>query len=513
MNAQLATNDAPLMDLSITAKFVLALSEPQLMSWVLIIASFGFVWWIIKLKKDITQCRKEVEKVNVVLDAAGGELNAKRVIEILSHATQLSITGQLWKNLINEVVFQNYQNPKAKVQCGITLDKVFSAKNIVFKTKSCFGLLMTPVIQFISLAAVALVILLLGGYAAVIELSVSPSIIQKTLAAAAAIVATASLILISQCVLAVGAYHAVKKDFKEIIQRLNDFFEVVSDASRTIQLQKDITRLCVQVSVIEATVANFNQSSYRAEKVATNTSIHRHPALVSAGAVNMNNKKLLMEKAASSVRDVISLIDMAHDAISHDLESTYRKLMNKYGSDKSKNNASPVGVVRGNVETSVKVRDNAMTTWRQWNACNKTRPAFEGLDQFLESAENCLITLANLKNGIVEMGVSHSAELASTNSASDINKFTNNYILLGDIMSEIRNSIGKIAGNNQDVTESWRNLQGQIEGLNRVGRDKLVPARGIVSGCFKTVSSQMSQIQMDLNNHLHVMSTTLSQGS
>lgn len=513
MNAQVITNGSLLTDLSSTAKFVVFLSEPQITSWILLISCLGVVWWIIKLRHGISQWRKEVEKVSVVLDAAGCELNSKRAMEILEHASQLPVTGRLWKNLVEQVVSQNNQNPKAKVQCSLPLNKVFSPRNIAVKTKGCLKILVTPGIQFASLVVAALIMLLLSGYTAIVETAVSPIVMQKIVMVTAVIMAAACLCLVMQSVLILVAYRVVMTDLNTVIQRLSDFFEVISDVSRTIQVQKDISRLCVQISVIEATVSNFNQSNYRAERSSTNVSTHRHPALISAGATNINNKKILMEKAAASVRDVISLIDMTHDSISHDLESTYRKLMNKYGSSQVKEDMSTVGVVRGTVETRPRAKDVAMTTWRQWNTCKKTKPAFEGLDQFLESAENCLITLANLKNGIIDMGVAHSAERPQSNSSSEINSFTDNYILLGDIMSEIRNSIGKIAGNNQDVSESWRNLQGQIEGLNKAGREKLVPARGIVSGCYKTVSSQMSQIQMNLNNHLHVMSTTLSQGS
>jgi archaellum component FlaC len=105
--------------------------------------------------------------------------------------------------------------------------------------------------------------------------------------------------------------------------------------------------------------------------------------------------------------------------------------------------------------------------------------------------------------------MNHSNEQSRNSPMGDLSKVTQNYILMGDIMTEIRNTIGKLSANSHDVGEAWKNFQSQIDSLNRNQKDKLYAARGIVSTCFRTVSTQMAQIQIDLNNHLRNISNTI----
>jgi len=467
---------------------------------------------VLRLLNAISRIKLDFSRVQLVFKTAGDDITSLRVREILQSTDELRATKNLWRNLLGEFIPRASQNTGAKIQIAKSIEELLSVSEVA---KVCVGieqLALGPVVTMAILSIVGCLVAFISALAVFIGSDSAFEMLKQSASALVACGSFAGLSLFVHGAVLWYGHSTISYETGRLIGILKKHFDASSDTFRLSSLQRDITRLGVQISLMEATVAGLSQPGsrvYPGSNVAAANS--KQLAVIPAGVSTIRTKQEALEQAASSVRDVVSMIDVACDTISFDLESAYRKLFNKYGTASSKISSASAAVVPGVIETKLKIGETAHSQWREWNTCKKTQPAFDGLNAFLDNAENCVITLTNLKNNIIELGMNHASSKGGEVSTSEVGKFTQDYILMGDIIAEIRNSIGKISANNHDISESWQSLQGQLEGLNRSTKDKLSAARGIVSGFYKTVSYQMNQIQGDLSNRLREMSNTVSQ--
>ncbi len=479
-----------------------------------VIAVTGFVMlrWMIRISSDITNICNELTQIHLVFKSRENELTSGRVREILDATVDLKVTSPYWENFLSEILPRNPQNSNAKIQSASKINVLVSPKNIIHHSIGVRKFLSGPLNSAILLAASILFLNCLAAFLAGFYGVDRSNVAQIADNATSLIAGSAVVFMFISGSFIARVFSKLASESDAIRVLLDKHIEFQSEVTRLVQLQRDVSRLTVQVSLVESTLLSMVQAKTSHDyNSARSTPGSRQLVAVSGSTANVAAKKASLDRAASSVRDVVSLIDSACDTISLDIESTYRKLLSKYGNENHKQSEGPKVVIAGKIETTPKLMNSARQSWSEWNVCKKTKPAFDEAAGFLDSAENCVITLTNLKNNIIDLGMTHSDEMRQSSTNSELNAVTNNYILMGDVIAEIRNTIGKISVNNHDVTEAWRNFQNQVENLNRHQKEKLFAARGIVSNCFKTVSSQMNQIQVDLNNHLRNISTTIGQ--
>jgi hypothetical protein len=478
---------------------------------VLLFSGFLLGLWMWQTVADIKKICAEFVQVRLVFKSRESELNSGQVREILGATSELKITSSFWAYFLSVLLAKNPQSPNSKIQTTVKLQEIFSAKKILLDCLGPRKLFMIPA----AIAGLFFVSILLLNIAMSVGMFVNPNmreVLNEFVTTSSGLIMSSALLLFS--VVAAFSWRVLEVvggESDSLKQLLQQHIEYQDNMMRLVQVQRDISRLTVQVSLVESSMASMGQAkNLHKESGNFQSPTTRQLTTIPASNVNIRKKQVALDEAAASVRDVVAMIDMACDTISVDVEATYRKLMNKYGNgESSRNNIEASAVIPGVIETRAKISDSARVLIGQWDSCKKTKPAFEEVAAFLDNAENCVITLTNLKNNIIELGMNHSNEQSRNSPMGDLSKVTQNYILMGDIMTEIRNTIGKLSANSHDVGEAWKNFQSQIDSLNRNQKDKLYAARGIVSTCFRTVSTQMAQIQIDLNNHLRNISNTI----
>lgn len=486
--------------------------EAKLAAYVVISAvALLAIRWMIRVSSEIRGICNELTQIHLVFKSRENDLTAGRVWEILEATVELKMTKNFWEKFLLALLPRANQSPNTKIQSTIKINDLMSPKSLMHDTVGFGPISRMPIISASILFGSILLVnmmesIMLGLYPS----AYSSSTLMSDRATSLLIAASAIFALIQGGFIA-GVFKKLSDESAGMRRLLEKHIEFQSEMHRLSQLQRDISRLTVQVSLVESTMLSMAQvSSMRDSSTKTSSGQSRALATLPAATNHVINKQNALDIAASSVRDVVMLIDSACDTISLDIESTYRKLFSKYGNSENRDaSQSPVAVLSGTIETKPKLINVARDNWGEWNVCKRSKPAFDEAVTFLDSAENCVITLTNLKNSIVELGMDHADRQSGAPNDSKLKSVTNNYILMGDVLTEIRNAIGKISTHNHEVTESWRSFQNQVENLNKVQKERLFAARGIVSNCFKTVSTQMNQIQVDLNNHLRNISSTI----
>lgn len=486
--------------------------EAKLVAYIVIsaVALLG-IRWMIRVSSEVKAICNELTQIHLVFKSRENDLTAGRVWEILAATVELKMTKNFWEKFLLALLPRGNQGPNIKIQSTVKMEDLISPKFLMRDTLGVGTITRVPIVS----AAILFGSILLVNVMESIMLSLYPAAyLSSNLIsdrATSLLIAASAIFALIQGGFIVGVFKKLSDESAGIRRLLEQHVEFQSEMHRLSQLQRDISRLTVQVSLVESTMLSIAQvGGMRDSSVKASSGQSRALTTLPAATNNVINKQNALDLAASSVRDVVMLIDSACDTISLDIESTYRKLFSKYGHSENRDTShAPVAVLSGTIETKPKLINVARANWGEWNVCKKSKPAFDEAATFLDSAENCVITLTNLKNSIVELGMNHADRQSGAPNDSKLKSVTNNYILMGDVLTEIRNAIGKISTHNHEITESWRSFQNQIENLNKAQKERLFAARGIVSNCFKTVSTQMNQIQVDLNNHLRNISSTI----